>query len=184
MSTAPDTFTSTHRLADFHHFGTLAAPALGCGTEFESAMNHLSALQSDVLAENDDRVEVMLDWLGKNLDNGEMSVASADLYTQLKDLYCGPERTFPFKNPTALGSWLGRYRNVLLVKTGATIKEIRTKTGSRAWHFFRKDRCQGVNDLNSQENKGVLISDTLTPRFTESDKDEDKLFVEEGNYAS
>jgi hypothetical protein len=184
MATDPNTFTSTHRLADFHHFGTLAAPALGCGAEFESAMNHLSALQSDVLAENDDRVEAMLDWLGKKPDNWEESVASADLYAELKSLHCGPERTFPFKNPTALGSWLGRYRSVLSVKTGVTIKENRTKTGNRAWHFFRKDRCQGVKDLNPQEKKGVFNSDTLTPCFTEPVKDEDELFVEEGNYAS
>lgn len=130
-------FTSAHRLADFHRFGYLASPALGVEEEFSGAMESLNREQMALLGEGDEKLDLFKawfqtktpDWTGETLD-------SQELFQALKTVYSGLDHTFLFPNPTSLGSWIGRHKELLKSQCGVTVDRERTST-ERKW-FFRK----------------------------------------------
>ena len=160
-------FTSSHRLADFHCLGQAAARALGLEEDFNEAMRTLDTLQLDLLGEGDERLELLGEWVDSkppSLDGDRVS--SRDCYEALRGLHAGPERAFPFKNATALGTWLGRHKDLISSKLGVTVTPDRSSM-TRRW-IFAKVTCHGDTESNRAEYEGLAGHDSMTPPSAET----------------
>ena len=167
------TFTSSHRLADFHWFGSLAAPILGIGPAFEHAIATLDDAQLKLLGEGDDRLELLARWRDDRPgDWREESVTGAQLFEQLHHLHVGPDRNFPFKGVTALGSWLGKHKDLIESQLGMTVAA-QFVGHARGW-CFAETRCEGVKGANHQESKEILGSHTFTPHLAKTVEEESR----------
>ncbi len=173
-------FSSHHRLADFHWFGRLASRVMGVSAAFERAMDNLDREQMHLLADGDERLALLEVWLDSRSEvwEGEEISASA-LFDQLRLLYQGAEKSFPFRSPTSVGTWLGRHADMIESELNIRVTAMRTDR-TRTWLLkaiatpearhdsLGKPRCQGVSVSNSTENGGFLEHDTLTPFFSGS----------------
>lgn len=121
-------FTSHHRLADFDQLGRVIADTLGISNDFIAAMANLNQTQQTLLAEGNERFEIVARWLRDpaNAYLGVASITGEDLFRELRSRY-HDERLFPFKNPTALATWIGM--NKQLIQTQCQV--IVTKADSR-----------------------------------------------------
>ena len=148
-------FTSSHRLADFHWFGSLAAPILGIGPAFEHAIATLDDAQLKLLAEGDDRLDLLARWRD-DLPAGwqEELITGAHLFEQLHHLHIGPDRNFPFKGVAALGNWLGQHKDLITSQLGVVVA--RQFIGHiRGWRVS-ETRSEGVKGSTHIENTGIL----------------------------
>ena len=112
-------YRSSHRLADFHRVGTSIAQAMGVGPLFEWGMENLNQSQLDLLGESDERLDLIRSWI-EGFPGGlsEIHLPVRDLFIALKEKYPGTERNFPFRSPTALGSWLSKNKELLKSQLG------------------------------------------------------------------
>ncbi len=164
IRTNPGENTSSHRLADFHWFGSLAAPVLGIHAEFSAAMATLDQVQLALLGEGDERLELFTLWVtGKSIMWSEQLITSQELFKELREIYPGPERMFPFKNTTALGAWLGRHKELIEAHVGVVVRDARSSV-MRTWKFLNT-RCHAVTPSNSIEHQSKAGPDTMTPSF-------------------
>jgi len=161
MRQPQESFRSHHRLADFHWFGSLAAPALGLAAEFEEAMQHLNETQLDVLADGNEQLELLQLWFASKPDDWSAKVTAVDALKELRPFHEGTDRTFPFKNSAALGTWLGRNKELISAKLKVAVSYDRV-AATRSW-WFRKVRCHGDKDEKALNNQCVASSDTMTP---------------------
>lgn len=155
-------FVSHHRLADFHWFGRNAAKVLGITKDFEDAMMALEKEQSEFLAEGDDRLGLFMIWLDQtNIDEDPAVISTDDLFKQLRQVFTGPDRAFPFRSPTALGTWIGRNKELLLHTLGLTVELDHSRQGN-GWtfqkcseetglHGFTKGNCADYNGESERE---------------------------------
>lgn len=174
MHTSPGEGTSSHRLADFHCFGNLAAPVLGVHAEFTAAMAALDQMQLALLGEGDERLELFTLWVHERpLMWDEYLISTQELYGELRDTYSGKERNFPFKNPTALGAWLGRYKELIEAHVGVVVIAARSSV-TRTWRFVNL-RCHPVTPPNHAEQQGKSDADTMTPSSTHPVSDKSPL---------
>jgi hypothetical protein len=158
---------SSHRLADFHWFGSLAAPVLDLHTDFSTAMATLEQMQLALLAEGDERLELFALWVTEGAVSwSEQLITTQDLFKELRDIYPGPERMFPFRNTTALGAWLGRHKELIEAHVGVTVREARSSV-IRTWKFINT-RCHPVTPPSSAESQGKSAHDTMTRASSES----------------
>lgn len=165
MRTSPGEGTSSHRLADFHCFGNLSASVLGIHAEFTAAMAVLDQMQLALLGEGDERLELFSLWVHERpLLWGEYVISTQELYGELRDTYPGKERNFPFKNQTALGAWLGRYKELIEAHVGVVVIAARSSV-TRTWRFVNL-RCHPVTPSNPAEQQGESDADTVTPSST------------------
>lgn len=131
-------FGPRHRLGDFEWFGHLAAPCLGIESQFSDAMNHLDIDQLGLLGEGDERVALLQDWISSwSFGVETRTVTSKDLFQDLKNLYTGNERFFPFRSHNALGSWIGRHKDLLETQCGLSVEKDRGEI-CREWVFAKK----------------------------------------------
>jgi hypothetical protein len=154
-------FTSKHRLADFHWFGRLAASALDVAGDFEDAMTSLDETQTDLLADGDERLDLFQAWLDTKPDDWEETLTSAEIHTALRKLHIGNDRDYPFRNATALGTWLGRHKEMVAHKLKVVVTPKRS-TVTRSWSF-EKARCHGGGNEEYATKRTVTSHDTLTP---------------------
>lgn len=153
---------SSHRLADFHWFGSHAAPVIGLQAEFNAAMTALEQAQLSLLGEGDERLELFMLWVKERPSVlTEEIITSHELFKALRDVYPGPERVFPFKNTTALGAWIGRHKELIEAQVGVVVRETRSSV-TRSWKFTNT-RCHPVITQNSVVPKGESEDDTMTP---------------------
>lgn len=158
--------TSSHRLADFHWFGSHAAPVLGLQTEFNLAMAALEQAQLSLLGEGDERLELFMLWVKeRHLALTEEIITSHELFKEFKNIHPGPERAFPFKNTTALGAWIGRHKELIEAQMGVVIRETRSSV-TRSWKFTNV-RCHPVMTPDPAIQQGESEGDTMTPSVTE-----------------
>lgn len=154
--------TSSHRLADFHWFGSLAAPVLGLQIEFSAAMAALEQAQLSLLGEGDERLELFMLWVKeRRLALSEEIITSSELFTELREIYPGPERAFPFRNTTALGAWIGRHKELIEAQVGVEVRETRSSV-TRSWKFTNT-KCHPVMPHNPAEKQSESDTDTMTP---------------------
>lgn len=157
--------TSSHRLADFDWFGSLAAPVLDLHAEFIAAMTSLNRAQLTLLGEGDERLELFTLWVKERLLMlSEELITSQELFSELRRIYPGPERMNPFKNTTALGAWLGRHKELIEAHVGIVVREARSSV-TRSWKFINT-RCHPVIPPNPAEQEGESDADTMTPSPT------------------
>jgi hypothetical protein len=157
-------FKSNHRLADFHWFGSLAAPVIGLTDEFQAAMEKLDEEQLDVLADGNDRLELFQIWTD-GFKDWPAIMTSADALKGLREVYSGQDRNFPFKGCAALGTWLGRSKDLIHSKLDIDVASKHTKV-TRSW-TFKKIRCHPVTDEKDTEDQRVVSGDTMTPQTTQ-----------------
>lgn len=157
---------SSHRLADFHWFGRLAAPVLGLQTEFAAAMDALKKAQLSLLGEGDERLELFMLWVKeRRLAFTEEVITTQELFKELREIYPGPERAFPFKSTSVLGAWLGRHKELIEAQVGVVVRDTRSSV-TRSWKFTNT-RCHPVMTQNSAIQEGESVGDTMTPFSTE-----------------
>jgi hypothetical protein len=155
-------FGSGHRLADFDWFGSLASTPLGVADAFREAMQTLNRQQLDLLAEDDERVELLGQWAeAKPKGWTKEKVLSSQLFTELRENYRGPERHFPFKSVTAMGTWLGRSAEVIRHKLKLSVAND-SLGHARAWSLSRT-RCEAVHSPKSLANCEKAGLHTFTP---------------------
>src|SRR5262249_52045734 len=173
-------FTSSHRLADFHLFGRSAAPVLRVQSTFEAAIEKLNYVQLNLLAEGDERLELLNQWVrGRGPGWLGEDITSADLFKQIRVLYAGPERTFPFKSPAALGTFLGRYKEMIHQHT--TVNIAAGEVGhSRGWQFSLL-ACEGVNAANPMIPQQIHHQHAITPLSEEVEVNciEEEVIIDE-----
>ncbi len=160
-------FESHHRLADFNWFGNLAAPVLGIPDEFHQAMEALERTQLNVLGEGNEQLELLARWLDSHPEawTGK-AIITGDLLGKLRDEHVGPDRDFPFKGAGALGTWLGRHKDLIWAQLQVRVEK--DFIGHvRGWSFA-KSRCEDVKAANPQENKGKCDLHTFTPSSDET----------------
>lgn len=135
MTAEEQPYRSSHRLADFHRLGTFIAQSMGVDPLFECGMENLNQSQLDLLAESDERLDLIRSWI-EGLTGGlsEIRLSVQDLFTQLKDKYPGSERNFPFRSPHALGSWLSKNKELIKSQLGVSVEDDRSH-GKRCWIF-------------------------------------------------
>ena len=162
IRTNPGESTSSHRLADFHWFGSLAAPVLNLHDEFIAAMAALNQAQLALLGEGDERLELFTLWVTEqSLMWSEQLITSQELFKEMKAIYPGAERMFPFRNTTALGAWLGRHKELIEAHVGVVVQDARSSV-MRTWKFLNT-RCHPVTPSNPAEHQGESGADTMTP---------------------
>ena len=131
-----------------------------------NAMEQLDNRQLAVLAEDDERVQLLEDWtVGRPAGWSGSRLASKDLFAELKELY-GNDRTFPFKSSEAVGTWLGHNKDLLVSRLG--IETERFSTGRERGWCFRPVRCQRANSTNGLKDNGSSCSDAMTPSSAKS----------------
>lgn len=131
------TFMSHHRLADFHWFGRIAATVLGIKDDFEDAMMALHRTQFEFLAEGDDRLDLFMAWVDqKRVDEATPPISTRELFVELRKVFAGPERLFPFRSPSSFGTWIGRNKEVLMHVHGLAAEWDHGRQGNR-WRFRR-----------------------------------------------
>ncbi len=157
---------SSHRLADFHWFGRLAAPVLGVQTEFTAAMAALEQAQLSLLGEGDERLELFILWVNERLlALTEEVITTQELFKELRTIHPGPERAFPFKNTAALGVWIGRHKELIEAQVGVVVREARSAV-TRSWKFTNA-RCHPVMTPNSALQQEESDGDTMTLNSTD-----------------
>ena len=167
MRVDPDTMTSSHRLADFHRFGSVAAPILGIGQDFETAIERLEEMQLGILGQGDDHVDLLASWVESGLASGDQrTLTTAELLEELRGTHKGPDRHFPFRSTSALGTWLGRHKDLIRLNLGVAVQPS-FEGHSRAW-LFRKLTCDGVDTINGSGYQRVSPNHTFTPSLCES----------------
>ncbi len=135
MKAEVTSYRSSHRLADFHRLGTFLARSMGVESLFESGMENLNQSQLDLLAESDERLDLVRLWIDQFPGGlGEISISVQQLFISLKDKYPGSERNFPFRSPHALGSWLSKNKELIKSQLGVSIMDDRSQ-GKRGWIF-------------------------------------------------
>ncbi|TKB71604.1 MAG: DUF3854 domain-containing protein [Nitrospira sp.] len=177
MRTTPGQSTSSHRLADFHWFGSLAAPVLGLHAEFSAAMAVLDRTQLALLGEGDERLELLTLWVTERpLMWNQYVTTTQELFQELRKIYPGSERMFPFRSTTVLGAWLGRNKELIEAQVGVVVREARSSV-TRSWKFVNA-RCHPVMLQNPAEQQGESEADTMTPSSTKPVSDELPLDLE------
>jgi hypothetical protein len=174
-----ENFMSNHRLADFHWFGRMAAEAIGLSSEFQSAMEALNETQFDLLAEGDERIELFHTWAESKPDEWEEVLTSQQLFTALHERHEGNERDFPFRTGAAVGTWLGRNRDLIAHKLGVRVTAERSKV-TRQWNFQRT-WCHPVTKENLSQNHRITADDMMTPCFEPKAQIGSGLVLEEVN---
>ena len=159
-------FVSHHRLADFHWFGRNASKVLGIPEDFEDAMIALEREQSEFLAEGDDRLDLFRIWLGlTNIDEDPAFISTGELFTQLRQVFTGSDRAFPFRSSTALGTWIGRNKELMAHSLGLTVELDHSRDGN-GWTFQKSSegsRLHGFTGCNSAENQGGAERESVKP---------------------
>ena len=135
LRSAPVSFTSHHRLADFDQLGRVIADTLGLGSDFINAMTNLNQTQQTLLAEGNERFEIVASWLRdpSNPYGGGASITGEDLFHALRSRY-HDERGFPFKNPTALATWIGMNKELIQTQCQVTVIKEHNRF-ERRWIF-------------------------------------------------
>jgi hypothetical protein len=164
-------FVSHHRLADFHWFGHNAAKVLGIPDDFEDAMIALETEQSEFLAEGDDRLDLCRIWLGQttNIDQEPAFLSTDDLFKQLRQVFTGPDRAFPFRSSTALGTWMSRNKELLFHTLGLTI-ELEHRREGNGWTFQKGSEGSGLHGFtgyNSADNQAESEREGVKPASRE-----------------
>jgi hypothetical protein len=158
----PDTFTSTHRLADFHGIGRHITRILGIEDLFHTAMEGLDDMQLHLLGEDDDRVEVFGSWLeGRTVAFTETTITTTALLKELCEQFSGLDRNFPFHGTSTLGTWLGRHKDVIRARFGVEVKQV-FSGHKRAWSLTRPT-CEPVTRTNREPNSALTPAHTFTP---------------------
>ena len=135
MTAEEQPYRSSHRLADFHRLGTFIARSMEVNHLFEGGMENLNQSQLDLLGESDERLDLIRSWI-EGFPGGlsETRLPVRDLFIALKDKYPGAERNFPFRSPTALGSWLSKNKELIKSQLGISAEDDRSH-GKRGWIF-------------------------------------------------
>jgi len=159
-------FTSSHRLADFHCLGSSIAPVLGIEKEFHAGMGHLETTQLHLLAEGDERLELLGTWLeAKPTDWTEIVVSSKECFEELRQMYVGADRRFPFGSVISLGTWLGQNVDLIESALHVTVTSDHSKT-ARGWKFQKQGvtpGCHHEQPSKPLESKEKISGDTVTP---------------------
>jgi len=159
-------FVSHHRLADFHWFGRNASKVLGIPEDFEDAMIALEREQSEFLAEGDDRLDLFRIWLGRtNIDEDPTFISTGELFTQLRQVFTGSDRAFPFRSSTALGTWIGRNKELMAHSLGLTVALDHSR-GGNGWTFRKGSegsRLHAFTVCNSSDNQGESERESVKP---------------------
>jgi|LNFM01.2.fsa_nt_gb hypothetical protein len=131
--------SSRHRLADFDQLGRVIGGAIGIEADFIEAMNNLSQTQQTLLAEGNERFELIASWL-RDPANPYLGspITAEDLFHILKQRYQGDERAFPFKSPTILATWAGQSKELIHSQCGIVVAKADTRT-QRRWMFNQPD---------------------------------------------
>jgi hypothetical protein len=159
-------FTSSHRLADYHCLGSYIAPILGIGEQFDAGMAHLEKTQLHLLAEGDERLELLGTWLEvKPTGWTEVVVSSKECFEELRQMYVGADRSFPFRSVGSLGTWIGRNVDLITSALDVVVTPDHSKT-ARRWKFQNQGvtpRCHQEQPSKLLESKGKIVGDTVTP---------------------
>lgn len=135
MTVTGKPYRSTHRMADFHKLGSFIAQAIDAELPFESGMENLNQSQLDLLAESDERLDLLRSWIeGFPGGMGKLQIPVNDLFVALKDKYPGADRNFPFRSPHALGSWLSKNKELIKSQLSVSAEDDRSH-GKRCWIF-------------------------------------------------
>lgn len=130
-----EAFTSNHRLADFDQLGRVIAHTLGIGDDFIAAMANLNETQQTLLAEGNERFEIIASWLRDpaNTYLGGASITGEELFETLRKRYYDPHQ-FPFKNPSALTTWIGMNKQLIQTQCQVTPINVHSRA-ERRWMF-------------------------------------------------
>lgn len=168
-------FVSHHRLADFHWFGRNAAKVLDITEDFEDAMMALEKDQLEFLAEGDDRLDLFTIWLDRtDIDDEPAFISTGELFNQLRQVFTGPDRAFPFRSPTALGTWIGRNKELMAHSLGLTVELDHSREGN-GWMFQKCSKESGLHGFtcsNSADYQGESERESVKPSSGHSELEE------------
>ena len=153
---------------------------LGIGEDFNRAMEHLDDLQLELLGEGDERLELFIRWIDARPGGWfEESIISTSLFEQLRELHHGSDRHFPFRNSAALGTWLGRHKDLIHLQAEIQVEQIFIGH-ARGWKLSQSRR-EGVKDHNQLKYNDIIPEHAFTPHQRKMIKDasHDEVILEE-----